>query len=148
MMSNSVEVRLKMNNVILIVEDETGINKLLADLLKEEGYRPVQAYSGTEALLLMEAKQPDLVLLDLMLPGLAGEELLGKIRTELHSEIPVLILSAKGDMKNKVNLLKTGADDYIMKPFEPEEVLARIQVALRRSGKASEDGKVDRKSVV
>ncbi len=140
--SNSTEVRLKMNNVILVVEDETGINKLLADLLREEGYRPVQAYSGTEALLLMEARHPDLVLLDLMLPGLSGEELLEKIRTELHSEIPVLILSAKGDMKNKVNLLKTGADDYIMKPFEPEEVLARIQAALRRSGKASEDRQV------
>lgn len=123
-----------MNNKLLIVEDETSINKLLADLLSEEGYLPVQAYSGTEALLLLEAQQPDLILLDLMLPGLSGEELLQKIRTELNCDIPVLILSAKGDRRNKVNLLKTGADDYIEKPFEPDEVIARIQAALRRSG--------------
>ncbi|MCR2049422.1 response regulator transcription factor [Acetatifactor muris] len=123
-----------MNNKLLIVEDETSINKLLADLLSEEGYLPVQAYSGTEALLLLEAQQPDLILLDLMLPGLSGEELLQKIRTELNCDIPVLILSAKGDRRNKVNLLKTGADDYIEKPFEPDEVIARIQAALRRGG--------------
>lgn len=125
-----------MRNKILIVEDDTGINKLLGDLLREEGYLPVQAYSGTEALLLMEGQHPDLILLDLMLPGLSGEELLQKIRTEQNCDIPVLILSAKGDMRNKVNLLKTGADDYIEKPFEPDEVVARIQAALRRSGKA------------
>lgn len=82
----------------------------------------------------MEAQQPDLILLDLMLPGLSGEELLQKIRTELNCDIPVLILSAKGDRRNKVNLLKTGADDYIEKPFEPDEVIARIQAALRRGG--------------
>ncbi|WP_276950285.1 response regulator transcription factor [Acetatifactor muris] len=123
-----------MNDKLLIVEDETSINKLLADLLSEEGYLPVQAYSGTEALLLLEAQQPDLILLDLMLPGLSGEELLQKIRTELNCDIPVLILSAKGDRRNKVNLLKTGADDYIEKPFEPDEVIARIQAALRRGG--------------
>lgn len=125
-----------MRNKILIVEDDTGINKLLGDLLREEGYLPVQAYSGTEALLLMEGQHPDLILLDLMLPGLSGEELLQKIRTEQNCDIPILILSAKGDMRNKVNLLKTGADDYIEKPFEPDEVVARIQAALRRSGKA------------
>ena len=124
----------EMNDKLLIVEDETSINKLLADLLSEEGYLPVQAYSGTEALLLLEAHQPDLILLDLMLPGLSGEELLQKIRTELNCDIPVLILSAKGDRRNKVNLLKTGADDYIEKPFEPDEVIARIQAALRRGG--------------
>lgn len=122
---------------ILIVEDDTEINKLLADLLREEGYLPAQAYSGTEALYLLETQCPDLVLLDLMLPGLSGEELLQKIRTEQNCGIPVLILSAKGDMRNKVNLLKTGADDYIEKPFEPDEVVARIQAALRRSGKAA-----------
>lgn len=121
---------------ILIIEDETDIHHLLAEILKAEGCQTLSAFSGTEALLLLDRESPDLILLDLMLPGLPGEKLLGTIREERHLSIPVLILSAKGALHDKVSLLKTGADDYITKPFEPEEVAARVHAALRRSGSA------------
>ena len=119
---------------ILIVEDDADINRLLASILGAEGYKTVTAYSGTEALILLGREAPDLILLDLMLPGLPGEELLLKIREEKHLSVPVLILSAKSALGDKVSLLRTGADDYITKPFEPEEVAARVQAALRRGG--------------
>lgn len=118
---------------ILIIEDEPDINLLLTRILTAAGYTAAQAYSGTEARLLLEKETPDLILLDLMLPGLSGEELLLEIRETMHNDIPVLILSAKGSLQDKVALLTAGADDYITKPFEPEEVIARIQAALRRS---------------
>ncbi len=123
---------------ILIVEDDTDINNLLSKILSAEGYRTMQAFSGTEAELLMEKELPDLIILDLMLPGLPGETLLSKLRGERNSDIPVLILSAKSSLGDKVALLRMGADDYITKPFEPDEVIARIQAALRRTGKAGE----------
>lgn len=123
-----------MSDKILIVEDETDINTLLARILQAEGCQTLQAFSGTEALLLLERETPRLILLDLMLPGLSGEELLRRIREEKQLGIPVLILSAKASLNDKVTLLRTGADDYITKPFEPEEVAARVQAALRRSG--------------
>lgn len=119
---------------ILIVEDDTDINRLLAKILEAEGYGTVAAYSGTEALILLDKEAPDLILLDLMLPGLSGEELLRDIREERHLTMPVLVLSAKAALGDKVSLLRTGADDYITKPFEPEEVAARVQAALRRGG--------------
>ncbi|MCI9175409.1 MAG: response regulator transcription factor [Lachnospiraceae bacterium] len=122
---------------ILIIEDDPDINLLLAKILTAAGYTAVQAYSGTEARLLLEREAPDLILLDLMLPGLSGEELLAEIRQTMHSDTPVLILSAKGSLQDKVTLLTEGADDYITKPFEPEEVAARIQAALRRSRKSN-----------
>lgn len=120
---------------ILIVEDEIDINGLLARILSESGYKAVQAFSGTEAKLWMEKEMPDLILLDLMLPGILGEELLQDIRENQRFYIPVLVISAKNSLGDKVSLLKTGADDYITKPFEPEEVIARVQVGLRRCGK-------------
>lgn len=120
---------------ILVVEDEPDINGLLVKILKEADYYTIQAFSGTEAKLLLEKEVPDLVLLDLMLPGMSGEELLRDIRENKCSNVPVLIISAKDTLKDKVSLLKEGADDYITKPFEPEEVLARVQAALRRAGK-------------
>lgn len=86
-----------------------------------------------QAKLLFMHNTPDLILLDLMLPGLSGEELLSELRENLSSDVPVIILSAKIALADKVSLLKMGADDYITKPFEPEEVIARIQVALRRT---------------
>lgn len=119
---------------IMIVEDETDISRLLARILEGEGYRTVQAFSGTEAALLLERQEPDLILLDLMLPGMSGEELLMHIREKKRLSTPVLALSAKSALGDKVALLKNGADDYITKPFEPEEVIARIQAALRRTG--------------
>ncbi len=117
---------------ILIVEDEEDINRLLEKVLSKEGYEVWQAFSGTEALTVLEERKPDLILLDLMLPGLSGEALLWKIREEKAWDIPVLVLSAKSALGTKVDLLKTGADDYITKPFEPQEVTARVCAALRR----------------
>ncbi|WP_040210222.1 response regulator transcription factor [Clostridium polynesiense] len=127
---------------ILIVEDETDISGLLVKILEESQYQTIQAFSGTEAKLLLEKDIPDLILLDLMLPGISGEELLHDIRENKHSNIPVLVLSAKNSLGDKVSLLKTGADDYISKPFEPEEVIARVQAALRRAGKECASSKV------
>jgi len=117
---------------ILIVEDEADINRLLAAMLSAEGYGICQAFSGTEAAMVLDREKPDLILLDLMLPGLPGRELLRKVREEKGWDIPVLILSAKSALDTKVDLLKTGADDYITKPFEPEEVTARVCAAFRR----------------
>lgn len=123
-----------MNSIkILIVEDDIDINNLLAKILKKEGYEPVQAYSGTEAWLRLDQdaiRQYSLILLDLMLPGLMGEELIGKIRE--ISRIPILVLSAKSALKDRVGVLNLGADDYLTKPFEKDEVIARVNSALRR----------------
>ncbi|WP_088014000.1 response regulator transcription factor [Gottfriedia acidiceleris] len=115
---------------ILIVEDDEDINRLLCDIIYKNSYNPKSAYSGTEALIYLESQKWDLVLLDLMLPGLSGEELLKKITEE--SNIPVIIISAKLEMKTKIDILRGGADDYITKPFDIEEVSARIETCLRR----------------
>lgn len=118
---------------ILIIEDDEDINRLLEKVLTAGGYETVSAFSGTEARLLLERELPDLILLDLMLPGLKGEEVIGYVREERKSSIPVIILSARQGIADKVSLLKLGADDYVTKPFEPEELLARVMAALRRS---------------
>lgn len=120
---------------ILVVEDDADISRLLARILNEAGYKVRQAFSGTEARLVLEGESPDLILLDLMLPGISGEELLGEIRKGRHWNVPVLVLSAKNSLGDKVALLKNGADDYITKPFEPDEVAARVEAGLRRYGK-------------
>ena len=112
---------------IAVIEDDISIGNLLEELLTGEGYGVLRAYSGTEALMLLETHTPDLVLLDLMLPGLSGEDVLPKIRN-----IPVIILSAKADAEHKAELLIDGAADYITKPFNTKELLARITVQLRR----------------
>ena len=118
---------------LLIVEDDTDISALLRRILEEAGYGVRQAYSGTEAALLLEQWSPDGMLLDLMLPGMSGEALLQKLHDEGRA-LPVLVLSAKGALEDKVALLGLGADDYITKPFAPEEVVARVQAVLRRAG--------------
>lgn len=110
---------------ILIVEDDIDIGNLLEEALTNEGYVITRAYSGTEARLLSQNKY-NLILLDLMLPGLAGEELL-----DIFKGNKIIVISAKADLDNKVNLLLNGASDYITKPFYLKEVLARIKVALR-----------------
>lgn len=112
---------------ILIVDDDIHINEMLDEVLSQEGYRVSHAYSGTEALLLLQTCRPDLILLDLMLPGIAGEEVLPKL-----SGIPVIIMSAKVEVKGKVELLLNGAADYVTKPFDVEELLARIIVQFRK----------------
>ena len=111
---------------ILVIDDDVPIGDMLQELLEREGYRVTRAYSGTEALLALSAARPDLALLDLMLPGLPGEAVLPKL-----TGIPVIVLSAKVDTDSKVSLLLGGAADYVTKPFEPRELLARIAVALR-----------------
>lgn len=111
---------------ILIVDDDVSIGDMLEEILTKEGYDVSRAYSGTEALLLLSLSRPDLVLLDLMLPGLNGEEVLPKI-----SGIPVIVLSAKVDVDNKVDVLLNGAADYMTKPFDIKELLARIVVQFR-----------------
>lgn len=120
---------------ILIVEDDKDINELLATTVKRAGYDIVQAWSGTEAAMLfsMKAKEISLVLLDLMLPGMPGEELLTLIRKKC--DIPVIVITAKDELDDKIDIFAKGADDYITKPFEIKEVIARIQVQLRHKNK-------------
>lgn len=113
---------------ILIIDDDVCIGNMLEELLTREGYGVSRAYSGTEAVLLLAFARPDLILLDLMLPGLNGEEILPRIKG-----IPVIVVSAKADVSDKVNLLMGGAVDYITKPFETRELLARIAVQFRGS---------------
>lgn len=124
------ERRCAMNN-ILIIEDDTDISNLMVKALTNAGYRCTQAFSGTEALLVLSKSKPDLVLLDLMLPGLNGEKVLPQIKG-----IPVIVVSAKVDVDNKVDLLLGGAADYITKPFNMKELLARIAVQLRNTAMA------------
>ena len=113
---------------IFIIEDDQSIGDMLQEVLQKEGYQVQRAYSGTEAVFLLERGRPDLVLLDLMLPGLPGEELLERMRG-----VPVIVVSAKAGVDDKVDLLLQGAADYVTKPFELRELLARIQVQLRKS---------------
>ena len=111
---------------IFVIDDDVYIGDMLEEILTKEGYSVSRAYSGTEALMLLSGNKPDLVLLDLMLPGLSGEKVMEKIK-----DIPVIVVSAKIDVNDKVNLLLGGAADYITKPFDAKELLARIAVQLR-----------------
>ena len=113
---------------IMVVEDDVYIGNMLEEVLCKEGYEVLRAYSGTEALLLFTGSRPDLILLDLMLPGLSGEEVLQQLRG-----IPVIVVSARAGIDDKVDLLLGGAADYITKPFEPRELLARIAVQIRKN---------------
>ncbi len=126
---------------ILIIDDDISINDMLDKVLARAGYETFHAWSGTEALLFLKdcgERKPDLILLDLMLPGLSGEELLPQI-----GDVPVIVMSARTDVRDKVNVLLAGAADYITKPFEIEELLARISVQLRgsRAGRRHEEPK-------
>ena len=120
---------------ILIVDDDVYIGDMVAEALIRQGYEPVRAYSGTEALLVLENTEPDVILLDLMLPGLNGEEIIKKIK-----DIPVIVVSAKVGIDDKVAMLTEGAADYITKPFEIRELLARIEVQLRQRERAGMQG--------
>ena len=127
---------------ILIVEDEKEINKLLSEYLKENGYEVVSLYDGLKVVDTIESENIDLVLLDLMLPYRNGDMVLGDIRKK--STVPVMIISAKETTQNKIDLLRMGADDYITKPFDMEEVLARIESTLRRiSFRSPTDNKLE-----
>lgn len=113
---------------ILIIDDDIHIGNVLEEMLSKEGYQIFRAYSGTEALFVLSKSKPDLVLLDLMLPGLNGEDVLPQIKG-----IPIIVVSAKVDIDNKVDVLLGGAVDYVTKPFNMRELLARISVHLRNS---------------
>ena len=117
-------------NKILIIEDDTDINNMTAEALKKAGYESTQAFSGTEGLLYIEREPFSLVIMDLMLPGLNGEDLLPKIRAKQN--IPVIVISAKDSIDSKVNLLTSGAEDYLTKPFDIQELIARVGVQIRR----------------
>ena len=119
---------------ILIVDDDISIGNMLEEILIKEGYQVMRAYSGTEALLVLKAGRPDLVLLDLMLPGLNGEDILPEMKG-----IPVIVVSAKAGVDDKVDLLLGGAADYVTKPFETKELLARISVQLRKKDAVTSD---------
>lgn len=121
---------------ILIVEDDNNINQMIYETLSKEGYNCTSAFSGTEALLHAGSCQFGLIILDLMLPGLPGDEVLKSIRK--NSNVPVIVLSAKDELDTKVDLLTLGANDYMVKPFELKELKARVLVQLR-------DNKMDNK---
>lgn len=115
---------------ILIVEDDMNINGLLKEALEKTDYLCTQAFSGTEARMLLAMNRYSVVLLDLMLPGISGEEVLQEIRKQGNT--PVIILTAKDTIDDKVEVLQSGADDYVTKPFDIKEVLARVAVQIRR----------------
>lgn len=112
---------------IAVIEDNVLTGDMITEILMEEGFRVIRAYSGTEALYLLKQKKPDLILLDLVLPGLDGQRVLEHIK-----DIPVIILSSKAEVEDKINLLNEGACDYITKPFNTRELIARIFVQLRK----------------
>jgi len=126
---------------ILIVEDDVNINNLLKEALSQKGYTCGQAFSGTEAALWLEKESWMLVLLDLMLPGMTGEEVLQLIRRQ--GDTPVIVLTAKDAMEEKLDLLTSGADDYITKPFDINEVIARVQIQLRHAGQEAEPDRIE-----
>lgn len=122
---------------ILIIEDDTDINNMMADALRKARYECAQAFSGTEGLLYIGRDAFDLAVLDLMLPGMNGEDLLPQIKAEQN--IPVIVVSAKDSIDSKVGLLTSGAEDYLTKPFDIQEFVARVGVQIRRfAGKGEE----------
>ena len=126
---------------ILIVEDDVNISNLLKEALSQKGYTCGQEFSGTEAALWLEKESWMLVLLDLMLPGMTGEEVLQLIRRQ--GDTPVIVLTAKDAMEEKLDLLTSGADDYITKPFDINEVIARVQIQLRHAGQEAEPDRIE-----
>ena len=131
---------------ILLVEDDFHINELLKETLEKEGYGCVQAFSGTEARMLLEKYQYDVVILDLMFPGIPGEEVLKEVRR--HGKAPTIVLTAKDTIDSKVEFLRNGADDYITKPFDIQEALARVEVQLRRNNEKYEVQKLSGKGMM
>ncbi len=122
---------------VLVVEDEVNIAELLRLYLEREGYEVVTAGDGGKGVALFEQEKPDIVLLDIMLPVMDGWQVLKEIRSS--SKTPVIMLTARGETEDKVNGLESGADDYIVKPFDGKEVIARIRAVLRRYGGTEQD---------
>lgn len=124
---------------ILIVEDDAKNNEMLKEYLEGQGYVCTQAFSGSEAKLLFDMDKYDLVLLDLMLPGISGEELV----SVFSEKAPVIVLSAKSGLDSKVEVLSAGAEDYLCKPFDLPELLVRIQVQFRRREKQNREKRLE-----
>jgi len=132
-----------MNKRILIVEDEKNIVDILSFNLSKEGYETLEAYDGEAGLQLALEQNPDLILLDIMLPGEDGLEILSRLKaSEVTKEIPVIMVTAKGAEYDKVMGLDCGADDYITKPFGMMEFIARVRAVLRRAGKEEKENDV------
>ncbi|MBO4941710.1 MAG: response regulator transcription factor [Clostridia bacterium] len=127
-----------MKTHVLIVDDEKNICELIRLYVEKEGFETSVAYDGQEALEKFRKDEPDIVLLDIMLPQKDGWQVCREIRTE--SNVPIIMLTAKGEVFDKVLGLELGADDYVVKPFEPKELVARIKAVMRRSGKGDEKG--------
>ncbi|MFO7703755.1 MAG: phosphate regulon transcriptional regulator PhoB [Halopseudomonas sp.] len=129
---------------ILIVDDEAPIREMIAVALEMAGYECIEAENTQQAHACIIDKQPDLILLDWMLPGTTGIELARRLkRNEMTAEIPIVMLTAKGEEDNKIQGLEMGADDYITKPFSPRELVARLKAVLRRAGPADNDAPIE-----
>lgn len=129
-----------MSGRILIVEDNKEISGLLSEFLNKNGYETSTAFEGNTASRLLKNGDFDLVLMDLMLPFISGDQLIKEFRS--YSDKPIIVISAKSMMETKLEMLRVGADDYILKPFDLNEVLVRIEVVMRRSGPVSEKGNI------
>ena len=123
---------------VLIVEDETSIREFISMNLKMSGFNTIEASSGEEAVVLYENNNPDVILLDIMLPGIDGFEVCKRIRA-LNSDVSIIMLTARGEDMDKINGLEIGADDYVIKPFNPLELVARIRALLRRRQKSNSE---------
>ncbi|MFZ2289363.1 MAG: phosphate regulon transcriptional regulator PhoB [Halopseudomonas yangmingensis] len=129
---------------ILIVDDEAAIREMIAVALEMAGYDCLEADNGQQAHALIVDRRPDLILLDWMLPGTTGIELARRLkRDENTADIPIIMLTAKGEEDNKIQGLEVGADDYITKPFSPRELVARLKAVLRRAGPADEEAMLE-----
>ncbi len=131
------------NTKILIADDDRNIGELLRIYLEKEGYSVILAENGEEALVKFDAENPDIILLDVMMPKLDGWQVCRELRKK--SECPIIMITAKGETFDKVLGLELGADDYVVKPFEPKEIVARVKAVLRRTGKANSEA--DKKEV-
>ncbi len=132
-----------MNKRILIIDDEPAIRDMVAFALRKAEYEPIQAGDAREAQSAIADRVPDLILLDWMLPGVSGIELARRFRREgLTREVPIIMLTARGEENDRVNGLDAGVDDYVVKPFSSRELLARIKAVMRRSRGDEEDGSV------
>ena len=131
------------NAKILVADDDRNICELLRMYLEKEGYAVVLASNGEEALLKFDEEEPDIILLDVMMPKLDGWQVCRELRKK--SECPIIMITAKGETFDKVLGLELGADDYVVKPFEPKEIVARVKAVLRRTGKANSEN--DKKEV-
>lgn len=129
---------------ILIVEDEPAIRDMIAYALRTQSYQPICAQDGKEALQAVAERIPDLILLDWMLPGTTGIELVRRFRKEANTrDVPIIMLTAKGEESDRIAGFDSGADDYVVKPFSARELLARIKAVLRRSRETEDDGSIE-----